>query len=429
MCKKSILVLLAALPVLFACGGNSRSREETPHERHIPDLISTVPSDALAVLCYDRCAEGLPLYDSTSVLHELDLSAFKNARMALSLCFNGSLVPVLALEAGPEAVADSSARVREVIGQAATLRLRTGYLAPEEGVRGKGVLLITPSDAQLAAVRRHVSEHTSILDAPGFRQALSAADADEFIIFRNSGADRLAPKGWLQGIFPRRDLTAFLRSFADWTVLRPGSEEFTVLPVCGSSDAFYSNILASLPLAESRLGDILPADVQLALALPVRLPQMRQAVERFQDASVKLTRYRRALDERKKATGKDPLKWEQEVNVREIALVHSGGQSVALVRPGRTVEDSAPAENPWRGFLPLLYGSAFSLPDDSCSAAYGGWYIYGSEASVQAFLDAERPEGAGIKWPGRSCRFIVYKPDKTLAWDKKGIRLLWNSNR
>ena len=76
-----------------------------------------------------------------------------------------------------------------------------------------------------------------------------------------------------------------------------------------------------------------------------------------------------------------------------------------------------------------VYGSAFGLPDDTHTAAYGGWYLYGNEAALRAFLDAERPDGAGAKWPGRGCRFLVYQPDKTLAWGKKGIYLLWHSNQ
>ena len=428
MSKKSLFALFFILPVLFACGGGARNDGAVPQQRHIPELLAAVPSDALAVICHDRLAEGLRLYDSTSVLHQLDLSAFKNARMALSLCYNGSLVPVLALDTG-RAPADSSESVLALLGQAATLRLRTEYVAPDPEARRDGFLLITPSDAQLTAVRRHLTEHTSILDAPGFRDALAVADDDRFVIFRNGGADRLAPKTWLQGIFPRRDLTAFLRIVADWTVLRPGSDGFDVLPVCSDSDAYYANILEAMPFGDSRLGAVLPPDTRFALAMPVALPEMRQAVERFQDASVKLTRYRRTLEELRKSSGKDPLKWEQEVGVREIALVHFGGGALTLVRPAKAVADSAPAENPWRGFLPILYGSAFATGDDSFTAAYGGWYLYGSESALRAFIDAERPDGSAVKWPGRGCRFIVYQPDKTLAGDKKGIKLTWNSNR
>ena len=428
MSKKSLLVLILALPVLLACGGGAGKSASAPQERHIPQLLAAVPSDALAVICHDHCVEGLRLYDSTSVLHQLDLSAFKNTRMALSLCFNGSLVPVLALDTG-RAPADSLESVSALTAQAAGLRLRTEIVAPDPEARRDGFLLITPSDAQLTAVRRHLTEHTSILDAPGFHDALAAADDGNFVIFRGSGADRLTPRTWLQDFFPRRDLTAFLRSVADWTVLKPVSGGFTVLPVCSDSDTFYANILASLPYGDSRLGDILPADTRFALAMPVSLPQMREAVERYQDASVKLTRYKRTLEALRKEAGKDPLKWEKELGIREIALVHFGGGALTLVRPARAVDDSAPAPNPWPGFLPALYGSAFALADESCTAAFGGWYLYGSEAALRAFLDAERPDGAGPRWPGRGCRVLVYQPDKTLAWDKKGIKLTWNSNQ
>ena len=428
MCKKSLFALILVLPLLAACGGNGRKDGAPSQDRHVPELLATVPSDALAVLCFDQLEKGLPLYDSTSVLHQLDLSAFKHARMALSLCFNGSLVPVLAVDTG-RADADSTAALRDLTAQAATLRLRTEYVRPDLENKRDGFLLITPSEAQLAAVRRHLSEHTGIQDAPGFQEALEQAESGEFIIFRNSGAERLIPKGWLGDAFPRRDLTAFLRNVADWTILRPASGGFDVVFSRGASDAFYANILASLPAGDSRLAAVLPPETSLALTESVTLPEMRLAMERYQDASVRITPYRRTLEALKKASGKDPLKWEQELKVQEIALVHFPGGVVSLIRPGKSIEDSEPAENPWRGFLPALYGSAFALPDDSVTASFGGWYIYGSDAAVRAFIEAERPEGAGIKLPARGCRVLVYEPQKTLAWGKKGIKLQWDSNR
>ena len=95
MYKKILITCLFVLPLLCACGGGAKKPDAPLSERRIPELIATVPSDALAVICYDRLSEGLSLYDSTSVLHKLDLSAFKNARMALSLCYAGSVMPRL----------------------------------------------------------------------------------------------------------------------------------------------------------------------------------------------------------------------------------------------------------------------------------------------------------------------------------------------
>ena len=52
-----------------------------------------------------------------------------------------------------------------------------------------------------------------------------------------------------------------------------------VLPACGASDdAYFSNILASLPFGDSRLGPILPLETSFALAMPVSQPEMRQGV-------------------------------------------------------------------------------------------------------------------------------------------------------
>jgi hypothetical protein len=429
MCKKSILALLAALPLLFACGNPSSKTDPARDERRIPELLAAVPSDALAVLCFDRLEEGMRLLDSTNVLHKLNLTAFKQSKMALSLCYNGSLVPVLALDAG-RAEADSISAVRTLLTQASTMRLQAEYVQPDQEAKRRGFVLITPSDAQLTAVRRHLTEHTSILDAPGFRQALAAAGGRDFVIFRGGGApERLAPKGWLQEFFPRRALTRFLGSVADWTVLTPAADGFDVTPVAPADDIYYANILGALPFGDSRLGAILPTDVRFALALPVALPQTREAVERWQDASVKLTAYQKQLGALRQESGKDPLKWEQEQNVREIALVHFDGGAVTLVRPAKPATEREPYENPRRGFLPALYGGAFALADDSCTACSRGWQIYGSPEAVTAFIEAARPEEAAIDWPGKGCRFVIYQPGKTLAWGKKGIKLIWNSTQ
>ena len=428
MSKKPTLALLLALPLLLCCGNPGRKTDAPVQEKRIPELLAAVPSDALGVICFDRCAEGLRLYDSTSVLQKLDLSDFKNARMALSLCYNGSLVPVLALDTH-RAEADSAAALKALTEQAASLKVFSHYFEPDPAAGRQGMLILSPSEAQITAVRRHVTQHTSILDAPYFRQALSAAGGDDFVIYRNSGAERLAPKGWMQEFFPRRELTGFLRQLADWTVLTPAADGFSVQPVQGPADSYFANILSLLPFSDSRLGAVLPDSVRFALALPVSNPAFREAFERWQDASVKMTRYRRTLDALRKESGKDPLKWEKEIDVRELALVQDGeGRAVVLVRPGKAVADRPAGENPWRGFIPTLYGSAFTLADDSCEAARDGWYVYGSPADVQAWLDAKRPETAS-KWPGKGCRFIIYEPERTLAWGKKGLRLTWNTNQ
>jgi hypothetical protein len=427
MHKKGFLSLLAVLPLLFACGQPVRKADAVREERRIPDLIAAVPSDALAVVCCDRLSEGMKLLDSTNVLHRLHLTPFKDARMVLSLCYNGSLVPVLALDAG-RAEADSSSAVTRLLEQAASLRLQAEYVRPDAEARRRGFVLITPSNAQLTAVRRHLGEYTSILDAPGFRQALAAAGPENFIIFRGGSAiERLAPKGWLQDFFPRRELTRFLGNVDEWTVLTPTGDGYDVVPVCAEDDVFYANILSAMPFGDSRLGAVLPEDVRLALALPVSLPQTRQAVERWQDASVRLTVYRKRLETLRKESGKDPLKWEQELNVREVALVHFDGGAVTLVRPDKPAPEREPQENPWRGFLPALYGNAFALADDSFTACSRGWRIFGSPEAVAAFVDAARPEDSPSAWPGKSCRFVIQQPGNTLAWGKKGIKLIWNS--
>ena len=97
-------------------------------------------------------------------------------------------------------------------------------------------------------------------------------------------------------------------------------------------------------------------------------------------------------------------------------------RTVTLVRPGRTTKDSEIAPNPWKGFIPALYGSAFAVPDDSEYACSGGWTIFGGEEDLEAFLLCEHGL-EGTSWPGKHSALIVYGPDFILNRNKEGMFL------
>ena len=180
-----------------------------------------------------------------------------------------------------------------------------------------------------------------------------------------------------------------------------------------------------LPFGDSRLGDILPADTEFAVSLPVPQPEFREAYEKYVDASVRYTQYVRRIASLEKLTGKSPLDWELETGVREVALIAWNGAKVAAVRPAKAPEDAAPAENQWKGFIPALYGSAFSLPDDSVCATVSGWLVYGSREDVDGFLESQA-RIVETEWPRRGVHIVMYKSGTFVCWNKKGISL-WNS--
>lgn len=410
---------LISLLLLVSCSGGGRQGAQ-----HLPELLSTVPSNALAVVCHDNCKDGLAILDSADILRSIDYGRLKNADMALSWHYEGSLTPILAIATGRNA-ADSSSAAGRVMAQAERLGLCTELF--DAGADSPAFLAITPSESQLAAVRRHVSEGRSVLDAPDFTEAAALAQGSpDFLVLRGSGMARLVPKGFLDGMFEHRRLTDFLRTVSQWIVITadvPGG--YSIRTAQGESSTYYANALEALPFSESRLDRVLPQGTEFAISLPVSNPEFRHAYERYLDACVRFASYGKRLARLEAASGKDPLEWEKGSDIREVAIIRWKGQPLVLVRQARALPDNGPEPNPLKGFIPALYGQAFSLKDDGFRACRHGWMVMGGEAAVREFISEEHAP-IEIKWPGKGCRLIIYEPGKLLGWNKQGIRL-WNS--
>ncbi len=414
MCRHCFIALISALSLLCSCGGGGGQRER----EDLPDLLSAVPSDALALFCSSSPEGALRALDSTDILRGVNLTAFRTSPAVLSMSYNGSLASVLAIGTGSSAEAPDFPAGRGV---------QVKFFPPDPASGRQGILALTASESQMVALTRHISEGRSIFDAPGFPEAASLTSGDDFAILRNSGASHLIPKGFLGDAFPRRSLAAFLHRAADWTVLLPDGDDGIELRTSrGKEDTYFINILASLPTADSRLGEIMPDSTDFALALPLPRDAWRDAYERYIDASVNMTRYRKRLSSLKAESGKDPLAWEKELGVREIARIRWDGRSAVLLRPSKPVADRQVEDNPYRGFIPALYGEAFSLKDDAYRGAVLGWYVIGSREDVSELLSVKEKRKDSL-WRGKSCHFVLYSSGRMLVWDGKAIRL-WNSS-
>lgn len=423
----SIVSAIAAF-ILSSCG-RPDGQGKGLQPKDVP-LLRAVPSDALVLIHCGRLHEGLRLYDSTSVLQKIDYGSLGNASMALSLCYSGKMMPVLAIDTG-RARSDSGSVVFKVAEQARALRLRCEVIPSDHAAGTRGILVLTPSEALMAAVRRHISEGRSIVDAQGFRRALGYACGDDFIMLRSSGADKFIPADWFKGIFPRRAFTSFARGIAEWVVASPeGGGEYRIRLTYDEPRRNFGAVMEDLPLAESRIAAVAPDSSSFVLAITVPEAAFRDAYTLWKDANVRLRTYQDVLKALKTATGKDPLKWEKELDVREVALVRWDGEEVLLVRPGRKTADASPSQNAYAGFIPALYGSAFSVRDDSWTASCSGWYVFGSEMAVTRFA-ALAPADRGLRGlpaTDKSNHFILYKPGLGIRWGKKGI-FLWNSSQ
>lgn len=415
MTKWRVFSYLAAVFMAVSCA------QSPQQQREVSPLLRTVPSDALVVMDFDRCSDVFAFMpDSTCAIARLELGHLKNARCVLSYVYSGRLEPVLSIDAG-RAPADTTDSILSLVAQADTLGLHARFFPNGWAEGERSAIIITRADATMPAVMRHIEGLTSIYDAPMFKEATQKAGNSRGTIYlRNSGLDKSIPKSFLKGFVGRTELIRFLQKSADWTVFGVNSQkQLDVDVVLGPSMEHYTNAIADLPFAESRLGSILPADTDFAVAQPV-VAGFREKFEAYMDASVKLTKYRKRIDELKSACGKSPLAWEKEQDIKEIAFVCRAGSKLMLARPAKAGENTGVLENPFPGFLQSLYGELFAIPDLSF-AVLDGWNIYGTDSAVQSFLDCE-DRMAEDDWQYRNCHFVVYRPDRRLSWDPKGIR-------
>ena len=429
MLKPRHIALLAAALLCAGCGSGDGSGEPAGWDR-AAKVLSTVPSDALSVTYSESSRHLPPCIDSSSVFDGLGLERLRTG-LALSLCFNGSTVPVLTLAPIRNREADdSTSALSGTIGLARAKGLEAEFVPDAPALKeGEGALIITPSSPQMRVARRHIGEGRSILDAENFRQAAFAAHgASQMTVMRNSGARRLPDMTLLEGVYTAGAISDFLHTAAQWTTFVPeGDGTVEVIPTPYPAGICYYQMLGSLPESRIRLGEVLPAGTETVVALA--LPEgFRAAYEGYLDAEVRLSSYRRHLEVLGKNCGKSPLDWEKELDFKEIGLVVSNGHKAVFLRPAKKAEDFGVRTNPYPGFVHALYGSAFRLRDDSAIACSRGWYIIGSEADVQALAPAQDDRQERLEWHSRPGHFVISSSGRIMAWDKNGIRI-WNSNQ
>lgn len=415
MNKKRVFSFLTAAIVAVSCGQSPQQQRESSA------LLRTVPSDALVVMDFDRCADVFQfMTDSTASIARIDPGQLKNSHCVLSYVYTGRLEPILAIDTG-KAPADTTSSVISILDQADSLGLQARFFADGWAEGERSALIVTGAEAAMPAVMRHIEGLTSIYDAPDFNEATQNSGSGRGVIYlRNSGLDKSLPKSFLKSYVNRTRMIRFLQKSADWTVFCVGNgNQLDINTVLGQSMEHYTNVLATLPMGESRLGNVLPADAGFAVALPITAG-FREQFESYLDANVRLDKYEKRISELKASCGKSPIAWEKEQDIREVAYICRGTSRVVLARPAKAQEDAAPSENRFNGFIPVLYGDLFDI-DCPCVAVKDGWYFWGSQEDVSSFIECDDiiPES---DWQYRNCHVVVCGQDRRLSWDPKGKR-------
>ena len=411
--RTSALASIIALLCVISCsrGGNA----------DLSPLMRTVPSRSVAVMHFDRCDDALALLlDSTSIFRQLDYGRLGNSEIILSYDYSAGLIPLLSLDAG-RASEDTSATVQKLLAQAEEAGLRaiyTGNLLPK-----RAAVLISPSQQMLDEALRHIETGTSVLDAQGFVQAAAMSEgARGCILLRNGSASRLLPRKMLATCFARKDLVRFFAGAAEWTLLdfNEYSRECISVGFLGESGKYLCRMFEGLPAGDCSLASVLPPETDFVLGLPMKnAKDYLSAWQECLDQRAEISRYRGRLASLKKAAGKSPEVWFNELSPKEIALARWGSNELLLLRPARKARNAGIGENPRAGFIPALLGEAFRIADDSCTAAKGGWMAFGSEESLRAWLEAEK---GAIVLPRKASYYLI-NDELSMVADSKNIVL------
>ena len=390
-------------------------------------LLRAVPSDAVAILCLSDLRDGAALLtDGTkafsalikdgkkdscatfirhvaSGIEEGTLSALRTRPMALSIHYSGSLAPLLVFGL-PEASTDSAALVMDVRRMAEECGLSSAFHASED----MPVLLVSASETLVNSSVRHQSEGLSIMANKDFSNCVRLAEGKDALFLSHTYSGKLLQGFFLRPVYRHAD---FFKTVASWTVLSLNSVDDKTFSSKGhlysgrASDTF-AGVFASARMETPGFTAAVPSGTVFALSVPMSdQAGYLAAYRKYLDACSKLGPNEAAVSRIGRSAGKDPDEWAKALAVKEVAKAQwrSGEETfeAVFVRVGRKdyslifrgLEASSEKEytmsaQPYAfsGFASVLFGSFFSLADESCFAFTGEWIVSGSRASIDDYV-------------------------------------------
>ena len=440
MSKKTLITLIVvaalfllgiAAGVIFLYKGNpgrggSPSAGRVNVDVQFP-LLKAVPSDAVAILCLGDTKDGTTLLtdptkaftalvsdgrkDSCATfVHKLAadvesgrLAALRPEPMALSLHYSGTLAPLLVLGM-PAAVSDSTDMVVHIRNLADECGLTSAFRVSD----GSGMLLVSASETLVNSSLRHQDGGLSILTNKDFSACLAGAEGRDVLFLSNVNSGKLLP-GFFQRAVSRR--SDFFKTVASWTVMSlttVNEKTFSAKGFLSSgrgSDTF-AGVFASARMETPGFAKAVPSGTVFALSIPMAdQADYLEAYRKYLDACSKLGPNESAVSRLGRSAGRNPNDWAKALSVKEVAkaqwrvkdetmealFVRVGRKDYSLIFKGLDVsneKDYKISAQPYAfsGFASVLFGSFFSLEDESFFAFTGEWLVSGSRAAIDDYI-------------------------------------------
>ena len=459
MNRKTILICITAVVILFAAVAVAvfflySGTDQDSHAYDLNDSVygcyQAIPSDAVAVMHFDRFGTFLESFAGESPTLDIiendgfrkfmDAAAgagyLKSAEMTLSCHYVGGLEILAVLDAGR-----SGAEIPEAVDSLLNMAEKAGlYSAVSDGrslamegtyISRRKLLSVSTSDVLLGSSERHIMEGISVLDNEGFCQAAEAVQGSAGqVLVSNASIGRLLEKLFTAEYRRHSD---FLRRFAEWTAFSADvmTREHLVMTgsvAAGTGPDRFVNIFRNTAGAASHVADMVPSYTVSLFTVPVKDVSAHVSAYRdYADTRIGQARYDAVMDGLSEKTGISPDEWARQIGIREVAVasfyVGDSLESVLLINAGNisaaglTDSGGTAADFPYRGYAAALFGSLFSVPDESRYICRDGWIIAGSGSAISEYtggraLDrslASYMEGAGCQDIGRGePHFIGY---------------------
>ena len=419
MNRKSILICLAALIVLivgvavavfflYSGTGTGASGYEVPAGDSRYGIFQAVPSDAVAVLHFDRLEtlagavsgnmslsrlvpEGRfsAFLDSLAV-RSTSLGGLKSSGAVLSFHYVGGIEPLLVIDAC-RAGADMTDEIAvlettaEAAGLYCTVTDCSAEAQPDSYLAKRTTVAVSSTDVLLSSSLRHISRGISVLDKDGFYESLAAVQGGiGQAVISNSGSGRIL-EHFCNPHYRR--YSDFLRRVSEWTafsfdVISPERLVMSGSCVSGEGPARFMNVFLSTSGAGADVFSVLPSYTVSAFTVPVgNVEEYITAYAAYADTRIGKAKYDAGHEALRKRAGISPVEWARQLDIREVSraafYVGNSLESVLLIRPGKGsgnipgaavasgdgTASAVPGDFAYSGFASSLFGSLFSVPD------------------------------------------------------------------
>ncbi len=419
-------------------------------------FFQVVPADAVSVIYVQNASTAQSLLsvssptipmipngkirDFISSLGSSTLGPLASQQAILSCHYVGQVEPLYVMDVGKSS-AETPSQVAVIESLAAKAGLYSECLdcssiaGSGTYLKGRKILLISTSDVLIESSERHITKGISVLDKEYFPEAVSAfsgAQTSVFICNEHVGKliETICNKEY-------RSYGDAFKRFADWSAFSieevGGTLKMSGLQFCGSGANKFMNVFADSNPSTVSVFSTVPSYTVSAFSLPIS--DVEKAVEgymEFIDTKSGHAKYASTQSKLKAAAGVAPSDWAKRLNLKEVAIasfyVKDKQENVLLLKVGNPDALSGlfgglePKAKPvagdyaYAGFASSLFGTLFSVKDESKFTYMGGWLIVGSQEGVEEYLSGRALEnplnsyisGAGLAPELKNLHFLGY---------------------